>query len=1101
LIEVEGKKGVVEYFDSPTQKHRHTETVKLDTLSLVKIDEQTRMYFRDPKTKVWSAGRALVPVGEDYLIAFPNDRKEQLPSQHLFVRWDHPISDPSDLLAARITETPFFHDARSGFVRSLIEQRAVSAGMSGLLSSVIDLENHQIEVVRRVLQDPVQRYLLADEVGLGKTIEAGILIRQYVLDYPREHDVLILVPAHLVQQWRDELTVKFRLGEQLDSTIHILPHEDVKSMEVAGQTAKMLVIDEAHHVAALVDADRVSDRKRFERIRQIALKSERLLLLSATPLLHNEVAFQAMLHMLDPVIYRLGSMMAFRQRVQDWQQTAELFHVFTETEAGSFLETILDQMKRMFPADPHLKQMAKELQPHLEFDVDVEDPERIRLIRAIRTHVSETYRLHRRLLRNRRGNAQTETLLPGRVGLFVQEYDDPLAVTIEGALEQWRSAAAKAMTSKAGSTKAAHLADFFIVLTEASHDPEVLDAVLGLRLEKDVETARKIGISEADIATIKAAPAVPGEEKIFKALRKAMGGEHGDLRLKALHDWLQKTLNAPLDKKPPVKIVVFASQRVTADRIFARLHKAFHAGVERHQEDHEVWSRFLTDPACRILICDRQAEDGLNLQGARMYLVHYDLPFAPNRIEQRMGRLDRYGVGHAIRSFTFRDPKLAIAHAWVDCLVDAFLVFERSIASLQYLIDEEMRNLKTGLLFNGAQVIIDAAARLGGEQGKIEQELQQIHKLDEFDAIDISQTEEENFCDRLRGAEIDRKESWKNAATSWIVNQLRFGDWGIAGHDDPVRRFFFLRPKIGHQTLMPVSRLERNFFHVIDRNAEERFRPAIYPITFDRHTAQRRKVLIDELLPKGGKHAVAYPIALARNGDAFIDGLADYIHWDDRGVCFALWRFRTNISTGLPADLAFRFDFLIEADVAPGAAILAKNPHTTPEALRRQADQLFPPIICTIWLNDDLKIVTDTRRVALLQEPYRKIAPAKGRDYNVNHERWVKLEKEYPASTWNSLCQKARKTAEAVLRDQLQLRDLTEKLAARASHQAALRHAQLESRLTYIAAEQRKGEKAQLALDKKLSEALIEGILTPAIRLDAIGAVFVSKHDPFKEKS
>lgn len=70
-----------------------------------------------------------------------------------------------------------FAEARSGFVRAIIGQRAACQGMSALYSSVIELDSHQVEVVRRVLQDPAQRYLLADEVGLGKTIEAGILIR------------------------------------------------------------------------------------------------------------------------------------------------------------------------------------------------------------------------------------------------------------------------------------------------------------------------------------------------------------------------------------------------------------------------------------------------------------------------------------------------------------------------------------------------------------------------------------------------------------------------------------------------------------------------------------------------------------------------------------------------------------------------------------------------------------------------------------------------------------------------------------------------------------------------------------------------------------
>ncbi len=74
--------------------------------------------------------------------------------------------------------------------------------MSAILSSVIDLEGHQVEVVRRVLQDPVQRYLLADEVGLGKTIEAGLLIRQCVLDCGKDAEIVIVVPDALVDQWQ-----------------------------------------------------------------------------------------------------------------------------------------------------------------------------------------------------------------------------------------------------------------------------------------------------------------------------------------------------------------------------------------------------------------------------------------------------------------------------------------------------------------------------------------------------------------------------------------------------------------------------------------------------------------------------------------------------------------------------------------------------------------------------------------------------------------------------------------------------------------------------------------------------------------------------------
>src|SRR5947209_2275548 len=83
---------------------------------------------------------------------------------------------------------------------ALLRQRAASRGMSGLLSSRIELHSHQVEVIRRVLEDPVQRYLLADEVGLGKTIEAGAILRQYLIDDP-SGQALVIVPPLLAQQW------------------------------------------------------------------------------------------------------------------------------------------------------------------------------------------------------------------------------------------------------------------------------------------------------------------------------------------------------------------------------------------------------------------------------------------------------------------------------------------------------------------------------------------------------------------------------------------------------------------------------------------------------------------------------------------------------------------------------------------------------------------------------------------------------------------------------------------------------------------------------------------------------------------------------------
>jgi ATP-dependent helicase HepA len=77
--------------------------------------------------------------------------------------------------------------------------------LTALSSASVEFVPHQIAAVRRILTDPIQRYLLADEVGLGKTIEAALVVRQHLIDEPRTK-VVIAVPSQLLEQWRSELS-------------------------------------------------------------------------------------------------------------------------------------------------------------------------------------------------------------------------------------------------------------------------------------------------------------------------------------------------------------------------------------------------------------------------------------------------------------------------------------------------------------------------------------------------------------------------------------------------------------------------------------------------------------------------------------------------------------------------------------------------------------------------------------------------------------------------------------------------------------------------------------------------------------------------------
>jgi ATP-dependent helicase HepA len=99
-----------------------------------------------------------------------------VPEAELYVRWQRPLEDPVGFAAGGLLESPLLADRRRPFLQYLLAQRSACRGMGALLSSSIQLHEHQIEIARRVLDDPVQRYLLADEVGLGKTIEAGLVM-------------------------------------------------------------------------------------------------------------------------------------------------------------------------------------------------------------------------------------------------------------------------------------------------------------------------------------------------------------------------------------------------------------------------------------------------------------------------------------------------------------------------------------------------------------------------------------------------------------------------------------------------------------------------------------------------------------------------------------------------------------------------------------------------------------------------------------------------------------------------------------------------------------------------------------------------------------
>lgn len=1043
LLGQDGAQCSVEYFDAPMREPIVRTCLASDLRSL-KLAEQSRVYVFNTAIGAWEIGRVLDDHGSTQLVKFPNGRDRHLPVSEVFFRWNRPIQDPTPFLAAHISETPRFTEGRAPFVRSMLRQRSAALGMSALLSSAIELEAHQIEVVRKVLQDPIQRYLLADEVGLGKTIEAGVLIRQCVLDDRDSAHVLILVPDALVAQWRQELSRKFFLEDLLDVTVFVEAFSAAKRIKTLLPHATMLVIDEAHHLTTAAP----SKAALYDDLVASAPIIERILLLSATPALHNERGFLRMLHLLDPRGYPLDSEDAFRKRVADRQALAEIVAALTPDNAF-YLDSALDQLVEMFPEDVRLQQEAGHLRELLFAMPDESDPQLIAAIASVRDHLSEVYRLHRRVLRHRRRNVAG--LTPDRSGAEIIRYT---------------SAAAR---------RAAEFADEWRLLEMTPQDalnlsPASLDACAELmerRAAYAVASEPRQGLTSAEPIHLSA---------FHEALNETDNPERAHDRMEAL----AAALKARMGSK--IQFVVFCSNPSTADEVAAKLSAHLDGPIDRHDPQNEAWRAFNHDANRPVLVCDRRAEEGLNLQGGEKIAVHYDLPWNPNRIEQRLGRVDRYGSGEPVKSLLLLCEDDPVEEAWTRYLNEALQVFDRSIASLQYLIEKTTQEIPSLLLAEGFEGILDLVERDQGDTGLIEQEIKSINQQDALDALGAPPLE---TLDAL--SDLDAE--WRNIEADldvWLQNTLLFGRKNLPrdppNAPGPTLRYSYQTG--AHHTLVPLE-----IFH-------EKCKPAIDPGT---RAPRSRDVWT---VPYSYRRATAlsrqgrtHQARLLRYGDPLLSGLSDITERDERGRSTAVWRHFPQLARG-EALLYFRFDFVVEADVAAARDVLDLAGQLTESglsSLTRRGDMVLSPSFHTLWLDAELQPVTTPALLAGLEMPYRANASDQGgRDFNLNPKRWQLLKATGLAQLdhWSDLCEAARAAAEEHLRNLPAFNESLDAAAHRAEAADSGRLGLLQARAARSGSNA--NDERDLHLERALSEQLIAGVRTPRVTLDAVCACFLS---------
>ena len=1008
LIARDGARLDIEFFHTVSKR----EVVGFESSAVRRtyLARETRVYLSPPESDRWLMGRIRGYFLEDdgsvtYEVRCPNGDDREVPERALRARCFAVLGDPAEVLAIGAGETQRWHDSRWSALESLIALRSASNGLTGLASASIELVPHQADAVRRVLCDPLQRYLLADEVGLGKTIEAAAIIRQVLLDEPGRR-VIVAVTEPLLKQWERELYDKF--GLKVGRELRLIAHDELPTWE---SLPDLLVVDEAHRIATGSPA--------FNALSRLSQKCRRMLLLSATPLIGHEEAFLELLRWLDPDRWQSETLEDFRRHVVRSQEYGRLLLGLRADASTFLLRQRATGAKLAFPDDATVQELADELLGKL----DVPD-ERGRLCRELREHIADTYRIHHRVVRSRRSDLEGWEFQPrGPASVREEADEDPAFEKVAALVEDWRGAALLALDA----------------------DPGLEDA-LARRFRLLVETA---GQGVGTLAMLpELEPLFASEPEFLVALRSCAEPEAVERRAELIALVAERQLKFLRQSTTSPKLVVFATSVSFAAAVATALHARLGAEavvtLARVTEGDDL-GRFERDPRALVAVLDERGEEGLNLHFADAVL-HADLPLSIRRLEQRIGRLDRFGrskgpLKHAV-VIPDGDENTPWS-VWLELLRSGIEIFDRPVSDLQFVIDCVERGIWRHLLRSGANGLDEHIASLREVMAAERQRLDEQYALDQ---LAMSREPSKALVAAMEEAEEDES-ILADGLESLLGNLLNFR---LSRTRDELRLAW------AHNTLLPERPWRPVFEAVLKR-----------PLTWKRRVALARP-----------------DVGLLRPGAPLVDALERLLEWDDRGSAFATWRFQRGAGCVGDEGLYFRLCWVISPGHFADVDLLKMEDAA---GLRRRAASFLRPWTLVQHVGADL---TEVRAAEILQTLKRPFQPRDGdvaRDFNLG-SRPAWLASVVSPSEFADLCSRIRDFGRQVLEESDEFAARCKGAALAAKHDTERRRRRLEARSA------RSDQSARR--ERELDLAVLRSVESPSVRLDSVGAFVLAGYVP-----
>lgn len=536
---------------------------------------------------------------------------------------------------------------------------------AALTAAKIDLLPHQVVLTHRIATAGPRRFLIADEVGLGKTIETALILRE-LASRGELIRALMIVPAGLVNNWHRELNEVFNLefevfgveGDVTDrrSNAFAKHHRLIASIDTLKRPARirrlleappwdLVVFDEAHHLTAYRSGSKVRKTENYKLAEALKPHGRDLLLLSATPHQGDHFRFWMLIQLLNPALFRTADDMienrhrlnavVFRRTKADacrpdgsplfarrWVHTESC--VMGEPER-SFYGKLRSYLEDGFALAQRQGTRGRQLGFVMTIFQKIAASSFAAVRRTLRRRLL-MLTLHDAILKDRELDIDgREALLAEARRLIREEYsfgDDPIG--------------------RAGADRV--LADLRVRLLKQLDERE-------MELAADPYGSEYAAAHAEDLASAAVSVVLPEERQRILALLDTSPAERETKVGKLL-----EALGTLWREEPREKVVIFATYLGTVD-LLSREIEAMYPGqgvVVLRGGDHgakvAAERRFRQKDGPRVLVCTAAGREGINLQFARV-LFNFDLPWNPMDIEQRIGRIHRYGQHHTAQIY------------------------------------------------------------------------------------------------------------------------------------------------------------------------------------------------------------------------------------------------------------------------------------------------------------------------------------------------------------------------------------------------------------------------------------------------------------------